>query len=376
MSFPSPEFIRLSRSVVDNRETDAVAQVISDGYLGMGHYVDKFESKIKEFLNTDNNVICVSSGTAALHLALQASGLGPGDQVLVPSITYLASYQAITACGAIPISCDVIPGTLFLDPDDSRSRITERTKAIMPVHYGSNVIGIDDIYNLANDFNLVVIEDAAHSFGNKKEGNYIGATEDIVCFSFDGIKNITTGEGGAVIVKSDSIAQHIKDARLLGVSGDTVARFSNSRSWHPTVAIQGWRYHMSNIFAAIGLVQLENCAERFRRRTELGCKYFQSFQSSPAINCLEFNYSSMVPHIFPVLLNPSVRNSVRKHLESLSIQTGIHYYPNHLLKRFKSSYVLPVSENAGNSLLSLPLHPLISDDQHNFIIDSLLDFFS
>ena len=180
----------------------------------MGKHVQKFEQELQSIFNRP--VSCVVNGTAALHLALQACGIDAGDEVLVQSITYLASFQAITASGATPIPCDINLSTLTIDLEDAKKKITPRTKAIMPVHYAGDLEDYDGIYNLAQDFNLRVIEDAAHAFGGKINGKYIGSFGDIVCFSFDGLKNITSGEGGCVTTNDLNIINKIKDARLLG----------------------------------------------------------------------------------------------------------------------------------------------------------------
>ena len=368
--------IRLSRSDVGDNEILGLSNVINDGYLGMGSYVDRLESQLKAYLQTKSHVICVSSGTAALHLALQASGVGYGDEVLVPSITYLASYQAISACGALPVSCDVQSDTLFLDTSDAEQRITSRTKAILAVHYASSNAGIDKIYSLASAYGLSVIEDAAHSFGSSHRGFLVGASESLVCFSFDGIKNITCGEGGAVVTSSDRLADYIRDARLLGVSNDSARRIINQRSWQPDVLIQGWRYHMSNLCAAIGTSQLSSCDFKFNRRRELAQAYILQLISNSSIQLLDLDYSSIVPHIFPIIVRQSIRDTVRARLDQLNIQTGIHYYPNHLLSKYRSSYSLPVAENAGLSLISLPLHTLLTESEHSFVIDSLVSILS
>lgn len=367
--------IRLSCSDVGASEIANLTSVINEGYLGMGSSVEDFENTLRSFLDTSNHVVAVNSGTAALHLALQASGIGPGDEVLVPSITYVATYQAISACGAIPISCEVCRDNIFLDVSDAESRITTKTKAILPVHYASSTNGISDVYRLAEAYNLTVIEDAAHSFGSmNSKGLVVGSTEDLVCFSFDGIKNITCGEGGAVVVKSSRIWNHIKDARMLGISGDSNRRFQDSRTWTPEVSIQGWRYHMSNIFASIGLAQLSSCASRFAKRRSLACSYIERLRSIDRIQLLDIDYSTIVPHIFPILLPESIRDEVRFGLSEMGIQTGIHYYPNHLLSKYRSPYDLPVAESLGRRLLSLPLHTLLTESQQQRVVESLVSF--
>lgn len=271
--------VRLSRSVVGEEEKMALARVIDAGFLGMGTEVKLFEEELQEFIGGDKEVICVNTGTAALHLATECLGIGPGDEVLVPTITYVASFQAITAAGAKPVACDVTSDRVFIDLKDAERRLTSRTKAIMPVHYASDSQDMDAVYAFANSHGLRVIEDAAHGFGCKRNGRMVGAEGDVICFSFDGIKNITSGEGGAVVTGDKALSQRIRDARLLGVEKDTEKRYSGQRSWVFDVHHQGYRYHMSNLMAAIGREQLKKlpqfaeqrkrCAARYRRELSL-----------------------------------------------------------------------------------------------------------
>ena len=235
-------------------ERTSVDHVLKKEFLGMGDEVRQFEEMLEDFFGRP--ALCVSSGTSALHLSLQALGIGPGDEVLVQSLTYVASFQAISAVGAIPVACDVDPETLCIDLNDANKLITSKTKAIMPVHYSGGVGSLKEVYDFANVNNIRVIEDAAHAFGTIYKGKKVGGFGDISCFSFDGIKNITSGEGGCVVTNDRSVLQKISDARLLGVEKDTEMRFSGNRSWNFDVKIQGWRYHMSNIMAAIGIQQL------------------------------------------------------------------------------------------------------------------------
>ena len=199
--------IRLSKSVVGILEKEALHAVIDNGYLGMGSFVQEFESKLRDYLGA-KHVICVCSGTAALHLALMSIGLKQDDEVLVQSLTFLASFQAITAVSAKPVPCEISPETCTIDLKDAAKKISYKTKAIMPVHYGSRVGNLDDIYEFAEKNNLSVVEDAAHAFGTVYKNKKVGSFGNIACFSFDGIKNITSGEGGAVVTNDDKVAQY------------------------------------------------------------------------------------------------------------------------------------------------------------------------
>lgn len=364
--------IRLSKSMVGEREREALAQVIGDGRLGMGSFVEKFEKELQAFIGGDGrSVMCVNTGTSALHLAVQACGIGPGDEVLVPTITYVASFQAISAAGATPVACDVDVATLCLDALDAGRRITRRTKAIMPVHYASGQGDLDGVYELARKNGLRVIEDAAHAFGGYWKGARVGARGDVVCFSFDGIKNITSGEGGAVVTADLDIARRVRDARLLGVEKDTEKRYQGQRSWEFDVTGQGWRYHMSNLFAAIGSVQLQRLDSEFApKRVALAQRYEELFEGNREIRTLKLDYGRVVPHIFPIRIADGRRDEVQQALIADGIECGIHYKPNHLLSLYGGRAVtLPVAEAAYRQMLTLPLHVELTEADQDRIAE-------
>lgn len=366
--------IRLSKSVLDNKEAKAVSRVIlKDGYTGMGKEVQKFEEEIEKFLGAKRKVICVNSGTAALHLAV-ASVIKPGDEVLVQSLTYLASFQAISGAGAVPVACEIDPKTITIDLKDAEKKITNKTKAIMPVHYASDPGNLDEIYRFAKKHNLRVIEDAAHAFGTTYKGRLIGSFGDIVCFSFDGIKNITSGEGGAVVTADKKVAQYIQDARLLGVHKDTEKRYEGSRTWELNVTHQGYRYHMSNILAAIGRVQLQKFPLFKKARQRLAKRYVKLLKGIKGIEIFEKNYDNIVPHIFPIKVMNDKRDELKKYLNDNNVECGIHYYPNHLLDYYKSNVNLPVTEKAYHQLLTLPLHPDLTEKEQDKIVDLIKKF--
>lgn len=355
--------LRLSKSVVGKAEAEAVARVIlEDGYLGMGREVQRFEAEIAAYLGVPvEAVICVSSGTAGLHLAVEAV-TRPGDEVLVQSLTYVASFQAISAARAVPVACEVDPATLTIDLEDAARRVTEHTRAVMPVHYASNPGDLEAVYRFAERLGLRVIEDAAHAFGCTRQGRRIGSFGDMACFSFDGIKNITSGEGGAVVTHDAIVAERIRDARLLGVERDTTQRYAGGRSWEFDVKHQGYRYHMSNLFAAIGRVQLCRLEAEFApARVALGRRYRLRLQGMAGIRLLDSDLGAVVPHIQPILVEGRRRDHVREHLEGQGVATGIHYKPNHLLSLYGGGDIrLPLTESIYDALLTLPLHPELS----------------
>ncbi|MEO5346356.1 MAG: DegT/DnrJ/EryC1/StrS family aminotransferase [Magnetococcus sp. YQC-9] len=364
--------IRLSKSCLSDAEKRAVMEVLDREYLGMGAEVQQFEQQLTAFIGRP--AVCVVNGTAALHLALQAVGLGEGDEVLVQSLTYLASFQAISATNARPVACDIDPETLCLDVRDAEAKLTSRTKAVVPVHYAGGAGKLDAIYAFARTHGLRVVEDAAHAFGSIHHGKRIGARGDISCFSFDGIKNITSGEGGCVVTDDQEVLGKIRDARLLGIEKDTEKRFAGERSWEFDVTAQGWRYHMSNIMAAIGIEQLKRFPIMAGKRQELACHYDRTLAGSQWITPLKHDYTEVVPHIYVVRLPPTIsRKQVQDQLMKAGIQTGVHYQPNHQLSYYarRGDCPCPNVERIFPSLLSLPLHPDMDTGDVEYICQEL-----
>ena len=365
--------IKLSKSSITQAEKEAVLKVLDKEYLGMGEEVKIFEEKIKNYLKTDMEVVCVGTGTFALHISLSALGLKIGDEVLVPSLNYVAAFQAISATGAKPVSCEVDPNTLFFDVDDARSKITNNTKVIMPVHYASSSKGMEKVYKLAKEFGLKVVEDAANAFGSKRNGKIIGTVGDIICFSFDGIKNITSGEGGAVLSNDKEFIQKVQDGRLLGVEKDTEKRFSGQRSWDFDVKEQGFRYHMSNIMASIGMVQINRLNEFKKKRQIISKTYLNAFKDIQQVRVLDFDYDEILPHIF--VIKVPKRDELKEYLQSNNIECGIHWKPNHMHKKYKEDFTLPITEKVYEQILTLPCHFDLTEEEQSFVINKVKKFF-
>jgi len=366
--------IKLSSASLGSEEKEAVDRVLDAKYLGMGQEVMLFESELEAFFSHKTRVACVNTGTSALQLALQACGIGQGDEVLIPSLTYVASFQAASATGATPIACDIDLKNGCLDFLAARKKLTPRTKAVMYVHYGSGIGDRERLFSFAHEFGLRVIEDAAHSFGGYDKGERIGERGDILCFSFDGIKNITCGEGGAVVSSDEKVIDKIRDLRLLGVQKDTEQRYAGKRSWDFDVTEQGWRYHMSNMNAAIGRAQLKKIDGFGKKRRSLAQVYKQHLQGLP-IECLDIDLDNSVPHIFPVLVEKGKRTSLRDFLLSHHIETGVHYKPNHLLTKYRS-HDCPQAEAFGERILSLPLHVGLDEGEIIRVSQSIGQYFA
>jgi dTDP-4-amino-4,6-dideoxygalactose transaminase len=369
------KLIKLSKSSINDSEKKAVLKVLDKEYLGMGEEVKYFETQLEIYF--EREVCCVVNGTAALQLAIQACDFKPDDEVIVSSLTYVSSFQAIKAAGAIPIACDIDLDTLCISIPDLERKINSKTKAIMPVHYSGGCGDLDKIYELANKYKLRIIEDAAHALNTKYKEKKIGSFGDIVCFSFDGIKNITSGEGGCVVTGDKNILKKIKDLRLLGVEKDTENRYSGKRTWEFDVKEQGWRYHMSNIMAAIGIEQLKKIDNFAEKRKKLSIKYDLLLRSTNLnIKLINHNYKDVTPHIYVVrILGLKNRRLLQEKLLDRNIQTGIHYQPNHLLSIFKGNQLsnFPNIEVVYPELLTLPLHTDLSESDIEYVVSQLND---
>ncbi|MDD2773174.1 MAG: DegT/DnrJ/EryC1/StrS aminotransferase family protein [Elusimicrobiales bacterium] len=366
--------IPVSRPSMGKEELEAVGKVFETGWLGLGSTVLEFENKLKEYTGA-KNAIAVTNGTAALHIALDGFGVGPGDEVIVPSLTFAATIQAILAVGATPVFCEVMPQTLNVDIKDVENRVTPRTKAIMPVHYCGNACDMDALLKIADARGIKIIEDAAHAFGTVYKGKKIGGFGHCACFSFDAIKNITCGEGGAVLLPDDAIAEKIRRKRVLGIDKDTWARYQNKRLWFYEVVDTGYRYHMSNINAAIGLVQFGKLDKFLARKREITKNYDAAFQNMASVLPLENDHENTAQFCY-ILRVVKERDAFMEFLKERGAATGVHYIPNHeqpVFKRFAKG-PLPVTELLGAQICTLPLTPDMTDADVRTVVDAVTDF--
>lgn len=359
---------------IGKEELDEIDKVFNSHWLGIGEWVKKFEKEIREFIGT-NNSIAVNTGTSALHIALDSIGIKEGDEVVVPSLTFAASVQAIAACRATPVFCDIREDTLNCDIDDIRRKITKKTKVIMPVHYSGLACDMDSIMKLAKEYNLRVVEDAAHAFGSIYKGRKIGSFGDITCFSFDPIKNITCGEGGIIVTNDDDLAKIMIKKRILGIDKDTWSRYQHKRDWFYNVSTLGFRYHMSNINAAIGLIQLKKFDAFINRKREIVKRYDDELSRIKGIEMLTRDYVNTAPFNYIIKVK-KVRDKLMGFLKKRGIDSGVHYIPNHLqpfFSRFKVS--LPVTEKVWKEIVTLPLFYEMRDEDVEKVINSINEFY-
>jgi dTDP-4-amino-4,6-dideoxygalactose transaminase len=367
--------IKVSQGCLGDEELAEVREAFAYGYFGHAAKVEEFEAALADYLGAEH-VVATNTGTSALHLALDALGIGAGDEVIVPSLTFVAAFQAIKATGATPVACDVHPDTFLIDLEDAAARITPRTRALMPVHYAGSPCDLDALYALANRYGINVVEDAAHAFGSTYRGRRIGGFGTTTCFSFDSIKNITCGEGGAVACRDATLAQLMRRKRVLGIDRQP-APVASDRPAAMTfeVATAGFRYHMSNINAAIGLAQLRKVDAFIARRRAICRQYDAAFAGVAGIQTLRVNYDEAAPHLYVVRVKNGRRDELMQFLRAEGIETGINYVPNHLHPYFhQEGKPLPATEEAFAEMLTLPLHVGLEPGDVEQVIDKTLAF--
>jgi dTDP-4-amino-4,6-dideoxygalactose transaminase len=341
---------------IDEAEIAAVADTLRSGWLTTGPRAAQLERRMAEYLEAEH-VLALASGTAALHLALVALGVGPGDEVITTSITWPATVNVIVHTGATPVFADVRDDDLNIDPARVAEAVTSRTKAILPVHLAGQPCDLDPIHDLG----LPVVEDAAHAAESRYRGRKIGGLSDITCFSLYATKNIAAGEGGLIATNRDDIAQSVRDLRLM-------RRGDGSRY---DIVVPGYKANLSDVLAAIALVQLDKLEQHQAVRRRQFALYDEAVAELDGIEPLARDErDTHAHHLYVVRIDAdnagATRDAYQRALAEENISTSIHFLPVHRLSwyrdRFPHQPALPVSERAGDEVLSLPLSPAHSDD--------------
>lgn len=367
--------IPVHRPYLGPEEFHAVARVFDSRWLGMGSIVEEFEGQLKALLGV-KHVIAVNSGTAALHLALNALSLHPGDEVIIPALTFVAAVQAVLAVGAHPVFCDVRADTLNMDMTDALDRVTRQTKAIVPVHYSGLPCEMDELLPRARERGIWVVEDAAHAFGSTYKGRRVGTLGDVTCFSFDPIKNITCGGGGAISTDNDEIALQMTPRRNVGIDTTSWSRIHEERHWFYQVVTPGYRYGMSNLNAAIGLEQLRRFDTFRERKRCIVRRYDEALKDVGGLVLVKHDLNETFPFSYVVRVLNKQRDALMKHLKGKGIGTTVQFIPNHLQPAFANFHVpLPVTEQLYAEILNLPLYFEMTDTDVESVIAEVHSFF-
>ncbi len=371
----STDTIPVFRPSITEEEINAVADVMRSGWLGLGPVTGQFEEALAKEFDVPH-VVAVNSGTAALHLALMLLNLEPDDEVIVPTITFVSTAHVVEYCGGKVVFADVEEDTLCLNMDDVRRKITDKTKAILPVHYGGHPCEMAELKEITYPRCLTVIEDAAHACGANYEEQKVGGISPLTCFSFHAVKNLTCGEGGAVCLHNNTWARKLRETRWLGISKDTYARSARERvyAWQYWVNELGFKYHMHDISAAIGLVQLKRLEENNNKRRRIVEKYNEAFERHSWIETpIEHENVKSSWHIYH--LKVPERDRLVAHLKRNHIAPGVHYYPIHMHPYYAElNAQCPIAEEIWKRIISLPMYPDMTDEQIDRVIDAVVSF--
>lgn len=364
---------------VGDDEIEAVAAVLRSGWLTSGPRVSEFEAAFAETIGV-RHAVAVNSATAALHLGLEAAGVCAGDEVIIPTMTFAASAEVVIYLNATPVLADCDPEILTLRAEDIEAVLTSRTKAIMPVHYGGHPCDMGPIMDLARRRGIVVVEDAAHSLPAADRGRQIGTIGDLTAFSFYATKTLTTGEGGMLTTDNAEYADRARLMSLHGISRNAWNRYKKEGSWRYDIQAPGFKYNLTDIAAAIGLVQLRKLRAMWQRRCEIARLYDEAFFSLPAVQPVGRRADiEHAWHLYAVRLVPSRlrigRDAIIEELKARGIGTSVHFIPLHMHSLYGSADAgnLPNATAAFGELVSLPIYSKMTNEDAIRVVETLSD---
>ncbi len=368
--------IPIAKPSVDKEEINEVVKTLKSGWLTSGPKVAAFEKALERYLGV-KNVVTLSSCTAALHLVLKALKIGPGDEVITPSLTYISVGNVILTTGATPVFVEVDKETLIVDPKDVARKITKKTKVIVPVDYAGLPANIAALRKVIGKRNIIIVSDSATSFGATYKDKKVGTLADYTCFSFYATKSITTMEGGAITTNNVKVAENIRILSRLGITSDSWLRHSNKSRWFFEVIEPSLKYYMLDVQAAMGLAQLKKTDLFIRKREHIARRYFRELRD---VSIIKSPYPTFPQehawNFYPILVKESVdRDIFLQRLNKHGIASSVYYIPVHMhpvfKKRTTKKLKLPLTEQVFSHLASLPLYPDMTKSQVDYIIKTV-----
>ncbi len=375
------ELLPYGHQWIDEDDIQAVVDVLRSDYLTTGPKIAEFEQAFAKYVGA-KYAIAVSNGTAALHAAVFAAGIGPGDEVITTPITFAASANCALYLGGRPVFADIDPDTYNIDPQEIRKKITKKTKVIIPVHFTGQPVNLDEIHAIAKEHHLTVIEDAAHALGATYKGKQIGGLSDLTTFSFHPVKQITTGEGGMITTSNEEYYRKLSLFRTHGITRDRELMLEDDGEWYYEQLELGYNYRLTDFQAALGLSQLRKLENFLKRRKEIARRYHEAFKKIPGLILpYQAEQTGSSWHLYVIQINSEVtaidRNKFFKSLRSRNIGVNVHYLPvyHHPFYR-RLGYpgnLCPNAEQFYQRAVTLPLFPGMRDRDVDDVIETVVE---
>jgi len=369
-------YLSYGKQTVDESDIQAVVDVLKGDYLTTGPFVKEFEDKVANYVGA-KYAVAVSNGTAALHMACFAAGINEGDEVIVSPMTFAASANAVLYCGGNPVFADIDPATYNLDPDKIEEKITEKTKAIIPVDFSGQSVDMDRIKEIADKHGLIIIEDAAHALGSEYKGRKVGSQADMVEFSFHPVKPITTAEGGIVTTNSEDLYKKMMIFRTHGITRDQEILNENHGPWYYEQQHLGYNYRLTDVQSALGTSQMSKINDFITRRREIVEQYNEAFKGLiEIVTPFEAGFSNSGWHIYVIKVKPELLTATRKEifeaLQAENIGVNVHYLPVYLHPYYRdlgyNKGLCPNAEELYENMITLPLFPSMSNEDVNDVV--------
>lgn len=380
-------YLAYGKQYIDDEDIESVVNLLKGDFLTTGPTVTEFENLIADYVGT-KYAVAVSNGTAALHMACNAAGIQEGDEVLVSAITFAASSNCVLYCGGKPIFVDIDPNTYNIDVKKIEEKITKKTKAIVAVDFTGQAVDMDEIVRLAKKYNLIIIEDGAHSLGSEYKNEKVGSKADMTMFSFHPVKPITTAEGGIIVTNNEELYKKMLLFRSHGITRNNEFMLDNEGPWYYEQISLGYNYRITDLQCALGISQLKKLDSFIKRRREIVKKYNDSFKNVKGLKIpFEAEYSNSGWHIYVIALDLQKLNGGRKEifeaLQKENIGVNVHYLPVYLHPYYKKlgyeEGQCPVAEKVYKEIITLPLFPAMSDkdvDDVIIAVKKVLEYYS
>lgn len=367
------KYIPYGRQSIDDKDIEAVIEVLKSDYVTTGPKVAEFEKKVADYCGA-KYAVAIANGTAALHAACIAAEIGEGDEVITTPITFVASSNCALYCGAKPVFADIDKNTYNIDPDDIERKITDKTKAIVAVHFTGQPCDMDRIHDIAKKYNLIVIEDAAHALGADYKGKKIGSMSDMTTFSFHPVKHITTGEGGMILTNNEQLYKRLLLARSHGITRNEEDMTMNDGAWYYQQIDLGYNYRITDIQCALGITQMDKLDDFVAKRRAIVKKYNEAFEKNDKIiTPYQLEGCNNSYHLYVVKVEN--RKEVFDKLRAAGIGVNVHYIPVYTQPYYRNNgyadVTCPNAEEYYAHCISLPIYPELTDEEQDYVIETL-----